>query len=156
MEVENLVRELCEKGLTLATAESCTGGGIGQAITAIPGSSSVFLGGIISYSNQMKKDLLGVQEKTLIEFGAVSEECAQEMAQGIRSSTGCDIGISVTGIAGPGSDGVKPEGRVCFALNSSNFSSSNTIEFGAIGRENVRESSISYALKTVSRHLQNL
>ena len=93
---------LRERGLTLATAESCTGGLIGHLITEIPGSSHYFLGGIISYSNEVKHRLLGVRQKTLETVGAVSAECAREMAHGARDRLGADLAVSVTGIAGPG------------------------------------------------------
>ena len=89
-------------GLTLAVAESCTGGLLGDAITDVAGSSDYFLGGIISYSDRIKRDLLGVREETLVAFGAVSAQCAQEMARGARRALNADLALSVTGIAGPG------------------------------------------------------
>lgn len=91
-------------GRTLATAESCTGGGIGEAITAVPGSSAVFKGGIISYTNEIKKGLLGVTDDTLLKVGAVSSQVAEQMAIGARAALKSDIAISVTGLAGPGGD----------------------------------------------------
>lgn len=99
---EYILDELRTRGLTLSTAESCTGGGIGSSITDVPGSSDAFLGGVVAYSNEMKMKLLGVEEETLIEHGAVSRETAREMARGVRELTGSDIGVAVTGIAGPG------------------------------------------------------
>ena len=92
------------KGRTLVTAESCTGGGIGAALTAVPGSSAVYKGGIISYTNQVKQDMLGVDPGVLLKYGAVSEQVAREMAVGVRLRLGADIGVSVTGLAGPGGD----------------------------------------------------
>lgn len=92
------------KGRSLATAESCTGGGIGAALTAVPGSSAVYKGGIISYTNQVKQELLGVDPAVLEQYGAVSEQVAKEMAVGVRLRLGADIGVSVTGLAGPGGD----------------------------------------------------
>jgi nicotinamide-nucleotide amidase len=97
-----ILQELRSKKLTLATAESCTGGGLGNRITNIPGSSDVFLGGIIAYSDDIKATILGVKKETLKKYGAVSAQAAKEMAQGIREMTKADIGISITGIAGPG------------------------------------------------------
>ncbi|MFC7734336.1 CinA family protein [Roseomonas sp. GCM10028921] len=99
--------------LTIATAESCTGGLVSAALTAVPGCSDVVLGGIVSYSNGMKASLLGVPEEVLRRVGAVSEDCAREMAAGLLRATGAGLGISVTGIAGPGGGSAeKPVGTV--------------------------------------------
>ena len=92
------------EGRTLCTAESCTGGGIGEAVTAIPGSSSVYKGGIISYTNDVKEKLLGVPADTLSQFGAVSRQTALAMARGARQILSADVAVSVTGLAGPGGD----------------------------------------------------
>lgn len=94
----------CLSGKTLATAESCTGGGIGAALTAVPGSSAVYKGGIISYTNYVKQTLLGVDEQMLSREGAVSAPVAQAMASGVRGAMHADIAVSVTGLAGPGGD----------------------------------------------------
>lgn len=90
------------RGLTFAVAESCTGGLLGHRITNVPGSSEYFLGGVVAYAYEAKERLLGVEHNTLYEHGAVSRETALEMARGARSVFGADIGLSVTGIAGPG------------------------------------------------------
>jgi|LGVF01.1.fsa_nt_gb PncC family amidohydrolase len=95
-------RLLREKGLTLAVAESCTGGLVGHLLTNVPGSSEYFRGGVVAYAYGAKERLLGVRHKTLYEFGAVSEQTAREMARGARGALSTDIGLSVTGIAGPG------------------------------------------------------
>ena len=92
------------KGKTLSTAESCTGGGIGAALTAIPGSSSVYKGGVISYCNEIKHRILGVDEAVLSSKGAVSAEVAQAMAIGAKTLLQTDVAVSVTGLAGPGGD----------------------------------------------------
>lgn len=114
-----VVRALIEKGLTLALAESCTGGLIGSRITDISGSSAAFIAGFVTYSNQAKKELLGVDEQLLGEYGAVSEQVARAMAEGARRVTGADIAISVTGIAGPtGGTAAKPVGLVYMALSA--------------------------------------
>ncbi len=114
---ERLVGKLAEKGLTCATAESCTGGGVGSAITAVPGSSAVFWGGVISYDNAVKRDVLGVPENVLATVGAVSQECAAAMAKGVRRLLKTDLAVSVTGIAGPGGGTAeKPVGLVWFGL----------------------------------------
>jgi nicotinamide-nucleotide amidase len=95
-------KRLTEAGLTLAVAESCTGGLLGHRITDVPGSSVYFLGGVIAYAYEAKERLLNVRHATLYEYGAVSEETAIEMARGARRALGADIGLAVTGIAGPG------------------------------------------------------
>ena len=119
MDVANMVALMKARGLTCATAESCTGGGVGAAITAVPGASDVFLGGVVSYSNDVKKGVLGVDGATLEEHGAVSAETAGEMAAGARRLVGADIAVSVTGIAGPGGGSAeKPVGLVWFGLAS--------------------------------------
>ena len=92
------------QGKTLATAESCTGGGIGNVLTTVPGASNVYKGGIISYCNEIKEKCLGVSGDTLASFGAVSAQVAQEMAQGARGVLNADIAVSVTGLAGPSAD----------------------------------------------------
>ncbi len=107
------------KGLTVGTAESCTGGLVEAALTAIPGSSDVVMGAVGSYACSVKSALLGVSEQTLAEHGAVSSECASEMACGARSALGCDVSVSVTGIAGPGGAVPgKPVGTVWFGVSS--------------------------------------
>ncbi len=98
----DLGRFLRNNGLTLAIAESCTGGLIAHVVTNVPGSSDYFDRGIISYSNAAKREILDVRENSLMEYGAVSEEVALEMARGIKENSGTDIGLSTTGIAGPG------------------------------------------------------
>src|SRR5687768_7241332 len=116
-----LVRALaaaCEqRRLTVATAESCTGGGVAAAITDLPGVSSFFLGGIVSYANEVKEQMLGVPTDVLAEHGAVSEPTARAMAAGVRERLGTDVGISTTGIAGPdGATATKPVGLVYIAV----------------------------------------
>ena len=114
-----VVATLKEKGLTLACAESCTGGLVGKRITDVSGASEVFLGGCITYANEVKVKLLGVKEETLRRYGAVSEQTAREMAAGVRRALGADIGVSVTGIAGPGGGTKeKPVGTVFVGISS--------------------------------------
>jgi nicotinamide-nucleotide amidase len=108
-----LLGALQAKGLTIATAESCTGGLIAAALTAIPGSSASVLAGYVTYSNEAKARMLGVAEATLADHGAVSEPVARQMAEGARRDAGADIAISCTGIAGPGGGSAsKPVGLV--------------------------------------------
>ena len=99
---EQVGARLIAQGLTIASAESCTGGLIGHLLTNISGSSAYVLGGVIAYSNEVKQQLLKVSEATLIQYGAVSEATAREMAEGLRDLLGVDLALSVTGIAGPG------------------------------------------------------
>ncbi len=109
--MEKVVGDLLkERGLTISTAESCTAGLLSARIVNVPGSSEYFLGGVIVYSNELKRALLGVKEETLKEFGAVSKETCIEMLKGLKERCGTDCGIAITGIAGPGGSGSKPEG----------------------------------------------
>lgn len=113
----SLVRALTQRGLTLAVAESCTGGMIGAAITDVPGASACFVGGFIVYSNAMKEHVLGVRAETLSADGAVSGQCALEMAAGVAARAASDIAAAVTGIAGPDGGTVdKPVGTVWIGL----------------------------------------
>jgi nicotinamide-nucleotide amidase len=117
-------RELTQKGLTLAVAESCTGGLLGEYLTDAPGSSSFFIGGCITYSNEMKQQLLNVSSQTLKAYGAVSEQCATEMAIGLHNRTNADVCVSITGIAGPdGGTAEKPVGLVyiCVYFNGQTY-----------------------------------
>jgi len=114
---EVVVKGLIEKGLTVATAESCTGGLVGKRLTDISGSSSCYLGGVVSYANEVKMNVLGVSEETLRAHGAVSSETAIEMARGVRKLMGTDIGVSTTGVAGPGGGSPeKPVGTVYIGI----------------------------------------
>ncbi len=144
---EQLLALATDKRLTVTTAESCTGGMVAAAITDIAGSSAIFERGFVTYSNQAKHDMLGVRTETLDAFGAVSEEVAREMAEGARSAANADIAIAISGIAGPGGSEFKPEGRVCFGWSSTRGTGSETIEFGAIGRDKVRQASTEHALQ---------
>jgi nicotinamide-nucleotide amidase len=110
---------LLAQGLTLATAESCTGGLVAHRLTNVPGSSAYYLGGVVSYANSAKEDLLGVRHDTLLAHGAVSEETAREMARGARRLLHADLALSITGIAGPtGGTPGKPVGLVYIALSA--------------------------------------
>lgn len=144
---ETVLARAKAKGATVATAESCTGGMIGAAITDVAGSSAVFDRGYITYSNEAKIEMLGVSADTLAAHGAVSEEIAREMAEGARRA-GATLSVSVTGIAGPGGSEFKPEGRVCFGLAQDGAPTrTQTVEFGALGRAVVREKSVEHALR---------
>lgn len=134
-------------GLTLATAESCTGGMVAAALTDVAGSSDVFICGFVTYSNGAKRQMLGVSETTLNDFGAVSEQVAGEMAEGALKRSEAGLAVAITGIAGPGSEGPKPEGRVCFGLAQTGQNTQlETVEFGALGRAHVRAAARDHAL----------
>lgn len=140
---------------TLAVAESCTGGGLGEMITAIPGSSRYFWGGIISYDNSVKVGQLGVDPNTLTQYGAVSHAVAQQMAAGVRSRLGTTWGLSITGIAGPdGGTLDKPVGLVYIGLASEEEVQSVEHRFGALrGRDWIRQLSASTALDYLRREI---
>jgi nicotinamide-nucleotide amidase len=133
---------------TVTTVESCTGGLIAGAITAISGSSEVFETGFVTYSNAAKTALVGVPEALFPLYGAVSEEVASAMAEGGLKVSGADIALSVTGIAGPtGGSAEKPVGMVCFGLSRRGKTLTRTRQFGNIGRDAVREKSVANALQ---------
>lgn len=134
------------QGRTLVTAESCTGGGIGQLLTAVPGSSAVYKGGIISYTNEIKQRLLMVPEDLLIRVGAVSAQVAEAMAQGARQQLNADFAVSVTGLAGPGGDEFgNPVGTVFVGYADESCCISK--EFHFIGdRQAVRDQAVYAAL----------
>lgn len=113
----NVVDTLKKQNKTLGLAESCTGGWLSKIITDVSGASSVYLGGICSYSNSVKMKFLGVKEETLSTYGAVSEQTAREMAVGAKNALGSDVGVGITGIAGPLSDNTKkPVGLIYVAI----------------------------------------
>jgi len=138
------------KGIMITTAESCTAGMISAALTDLAGSSAIFDRGFVTYTNSAKMQMLGVRANTLAEVGAVSEDVALEMAKGALDRSNAQIAISVSGIAGPGGSDHKPEGRVCFgraAINQPDFV--ETVEFGALGRAEVRQATTDHALRLV-------
>lgn len=138
---------LMQKKWSITTAESCTGGGIGYWLTAIPGSSAYVDRGFITYSNKSKQQVLAVRSATLLQFGAVSEETVREMAEGAAKAAHADMAIAVSGIAGPDGGSVyKPVGTVCFGFYlNGNVASSHLVFAG--DRQQVRQQAIDYALK---------
>lgn len=146
---------LQEKGLTLAVAESCTGGLISQKITAIPGSSTYFLGGVVSYANSLKSSYLGVLEKSLEKCGAVSREVAEQMAVGILERSKADIGLAVTGIAGPdGGSDEKPVGTVYIGIATPNSNWVSKFLFDG-NRQQIRELTAQTGLDLVRKYLMH-
>ena len=141
-----LVASARERGVKLGTAESCTGGLVAAAISAVPGASEVLEGGIVSYSNDVKHARLGVDTHALREFGAVSTQVAEQMARGACEQLGVDYAVSVTGIAGPGGGSVaKPVGTVCFGIAGPRGATSERLHFDG-DREAVRTQSVDHAL----------
>jgi nicotinamide-nucleotide amidase len=142
-------------GLRIATAESCTGGMVAAALTDIAGSSDVFERGFVTYSNLAKMQMLGVAEATLAAHGAVSEAVAREMAGGALRHSAADLAVAITGIAGPGGSEFKPEGRVCFGLaRKGQETRTETVEFGARGRDKVRRAARDHALALLAAALE--
>ena len=140
------------KGKTLATAESCTGGGIGAALTAVPGSSAVYRGGIISYTNEVKHKLLHVDEGVLKTCGAVSAPVAEAMAVGARRALEAEVAVSVTGLAGPGGDDYgNPVGTVFIGYSNADETVSERFLFTGT-REEIRRVAAEKALKIVLAH----
>ena len=148
---------LKEKGLTLATAESCTGGRVAERITALPGASAVYRGGVVSYWTSVKADVLGVPADTLDAHGAVSEETARAMAEGARRITGADIAMSVTGVAGPDPDerGV-PVGIVYIGLATPDGTFCRPLDLGKRRRDRIQDLSSNHAFDVLRRYLTGL
>jgi len=147
-------RRLKASGAKLATAESCTGGWVAQAVTAISGSSAWFERGFVTYSNEAKQEMLGVKRATLKKHGAVSEETAREMARGALERSQATVAVSITGVAGPtGGTPEKPVGTVCFAWARDGAVRSETRRFAG-DREGIRRQSVILALEGVLRALE--
>jgi nicotinamide-nucleotide amidase len=151
MNAARLVALYRQKGLAMATAESCTGGLVAAAITAVPGASAVFTHGFITYAYAAKTQMLDVPEELLQTAGAVSEPVALRMAQGARSRAGADVAIAITGIAGPdGGTPTKPVGTVWFGLDGpSGASTYHRIFHG--NRDAIRAQSVAFALKLLEQ-----
>lgn len=149
---EIVLTECRKQGLRIAVAESCTGGMLGARLTAVPGSSDVFLGGVIAYDNAVKREILGVSDADLEQHGAVSEEVATAMAASVRALLKADIGIGITGVAGPGGGtAAKPVGMVWVALDGIAAEARCLRLFGT--REEVRQRAAQAALDMIRRTL---
>lgn len=145
---QQLGKCLQQHGLLLVTAESCTGGWVGQAVTAVAGSSAWFERGFITYSNASKCEMLGVRQETLDQYGAVSPQTAQEMALGALTRSRAQIAVAVTGIAGPeGGTASKPVGMVCFAWAIKQGSVQQQTHFFSGDREAIRRTAVTTALQ---------
>jgi nicotinamide-nucleotide amidase len=138
-----IIEELSKRALSLATAESCTGGMISHLLTTVPGSSACFKGGIVAYSNEVKRSLLDVRNEDLILFGAVNEQVVRQMAENIRKKFDADYGIATSGIAGPtGGTPKKPVGTVWIAVNGKSKTVAQVFHFGNDRKRNIQRSSI--------------
>ncbi|SMO39448.1 CinA family protein [Ruegeria faecimaris] len=154
MTVSDLLESAKAKGVMITTAESCTGGMVAAALTDIPGSSAVVERGFVTYTNTAKQQMLGVRKESLDAYGAVSEQVAREMAEGALRNSQAQLAVSVTGIAGPGGSEFKPEGRVCFGVAGDCIPPmTETVEFGALGRDRVRRAARDHALALLSKAL---
>lgn len=158
---EKTVKILKEKGLVMACAESCTGGLIAKRITDVSGSSAVFNCGIVSYSNEIKSNVLGVSEKTLETYGAVSEQTVREMVSGVLALSGADVAVSVSGIAGPASDNTsKPVGLIYLAVSNGKNTKvkclNNSFKFDIRNRNRNRacEEALKMIIETVGGNLE--
>ena len=152
MDKRKTVEKLIEKKITVATAESCTGGMIASAITDVPGASAVFGYGMVTYSNEAKTSILGVREETLSRFGAVSKETAGEMAAGLKRVSHADVAVSVTGIAGPGGGSLqKPVGLVYMglAVKDQVFIKKNLFSGN---RDEIRQQTVETAFAFIAEH----
>jgi nicotinamide-nucleotide amidase len=145
----DLIKLCIERKLTIATAESCTGGLVAGALTDVPGSSAVLDRGFVTYSNKAKQEMLGVPVETLKEYGEVSRQTAEAMAQSALEKAKTDLAVAITGIAGPGGGSAeKPVGLVHFAAASRNGTSMHAaMRYGDIGRAEVRHKSVLQALR---------
>jgi nicotinamide-nucleotide amidase len=148
---------LIQHELMLVTAESCTGGWLGQAITSVPGSSSWYERGFITYSNLSKQEMLGVQSTTLAQYGAVSSQTAQEMVLGALNRSHAQISVSITGIAGPDGGTVdKPVGMVCFAWATKTGCVQQEIYHYQGDREAIRHQAVTTALNGILMLIDNI
>ena len=154
MSLTTQIHDLAKQSAIMVTAaESCTGGMVMAALTDIAGSSAVAERGFVTYTNNAKMQILGVSGATLDAHGAVSEQVAAEMAKGALRNSEAALSVSITGIAGPGGSDHKPEGRVCFGIADNKNCATETVEFGALGRSNVREAARDHALQMLLERL---
>lgn len=147
---------LLERGMTLSAAESCTGGLLAKRMTDFPGSSAVFVGGVVSYTNDMKIKVLGVKPETIDACTVYSEQVAKEMAEGVRALTGSDLALGITGLAGPDGDGIHDVGTVCIGLATPDETMAVKLLIPGKNRENVRMIATQRALDMVRRYLSGI
>ncbi len=155
MREEELISLLKEKGLHICCAESCTGGMLSSTLVNVVGASDALDMGFVTYANEAKIKLLGVDAKTIEHYGVVSEQVAEQMAHGAAEVSGAQVAVGISGIAGPGGSKYKPEGMVCFGFYINGKTATYTKQFGALGRQNVRTLSCEYAIDTLLRLLKD-
>lgn len=147
---ERLVKTLIQKNMRICCAESCTGGMLTSSLVDVPDASNVIDMGFVTYSNTAKRELLGVSAESIKRFGVVSEQVAGEMASGAARVSGAQIGVGISGIAGPGGGSVeKPVGMVCFGFCVNGHTVTNTVLFGNAGRQTVRENACKHAINMI-------
>ena len=148
--LQKVSKKLHERNLFLVTAESCTGGWLAKQITDLAGSSSIFDRGFVTYSNDSKREMLGVQKNTIDGFGAVSEEVVKAMAEGALSNSKAGIAVAISGVAGPdGGAQEKPVGMVCFAWMTRKKTARTKTAYFDGDRDSVRRQAVDYALKGI-------
>lgn len=151
---ETLVKILIEKGFTISFAESCTGGKMAGTIVDVADASKVLNASFVTYSNEAKMKYVNVQQETLEQHGAVSEQTAKEMAEGVAKTNDAEVGVGITGIAGPGGGtDEKPVGTVCFGYCIQGNTLTETMHFGNLGRNVVRDESIQHVLDVLINKL---
>lgn len=149
MKTQRLIEALKQKNMHICCAESCTGGMLSSALVGVAGASDVIDMGLVTYANSAKIKLLDVDPADIEKYGVVSEEVTGQMARGACAISGAEVGVGISGIAGPGGSDFKPEGMVCFGFCINGSVTTATVQFGAIGRQSVRESSVEYAIDTL-------
>lgn len=152
--VETVVQKLIEKEYHISFAESCTGGLAAAALVGVADASKVFNIGFITYANEAKTEYLSVDEKMIEDYGVVSEEVAYQMAKGTAENTGSEVGVGITGIAGPGGGTeTKPVGMVCFGFYIDGKVYTETKQFGNLGRNEVRKKSVEFVYDMLNSYL---
>ena len=148
---ETVVQKLIEKGYRISFAESCTGGMASATLVSVADASKVLDVSFVTYANEAKMKYLGVDERTIAQVGVVSEEVACQMAVGVAKEAGSEVGVGITGVAGPGGGTKdKPVGMVCFGFYLNGETLSYTKQFGEIGRNEVRAKSVEFVYETLS------
>lgn len=156
MKNRQLVQMLIDHNFTISCAESCTGGLLASSIVAVPAASQVFQMSFVTYANEAKVELVNVSNSTILTYGVVSEEVAREMAKGCALKAKANIGVGISGIAGPtGATKTKPIGMVCFGFYINGEIFSSTMQFGNIGRTEVREASVNYVIDQLLSYLKS-
>lgn len=151
---EQVVKALIERGWHISFAESCTGGLAAAALVSVPDASKVLDVSFITYANGAKLNYLGVKQESIADFGVVSEQVAREMAEGVAKEAGCEVGVGITGVAGPsGGTDQKPVGMVCFGFYLNGSCYTDTCQFGSIGRNEVRKKSVEYVYRRLGELL---